>query len=400
MKTILFVDDEPNVLKGLQRMLFPLRREYQMAFVSSGQQALDTLAKGHFDVVVSDMRMPGMDGAQLLAEVKKRHPDTLRFVLTGQSDDETVFRSVRDAHQFLSKPCKPKLLKECVDRAVALRDLLASDALKGVIAQIGSLPPMPQTYEALCKELESPEGSIANVGLILEEDVAMTAKVLQLVNSAFFSLRQRATTAAQAASLLGFETIKALVLTTSLFSSAEEKGLPNGYSVDRLWQHSMNVGRTARAIGAKEEGSREFCSACYTAGLLHDSGQLVLASSCPQDFLHALDFAEVNEASLPEAEKEVFGCSHAEVGAYLLGIWGLPSEIVEAVAYHHRPGALPGRELSPLAVVHVADSLVRVREKGLALYPPLDGEYLAAIGFAERLPEWEAACADLDEEKM
>ncbi|HOT51753.1 MAG TPA: response regulator, partial [Candidatus Hydrogenedentes bacterium] len=127
MKSILFVDDEPNVLDGLRRMLFPMQREWEMAFARSGAQALEQLEARHFDVVVTDMRMPGMDGSRLLAEVKKRHPDTLRFVLSGQSDSETLYRSVGEAHQFLSKPCKPALLKECVDRAFALRELLSSD---------------------------------------------------------------------------------------------------------------------------------------------------------------------------------------------------------------------------------------------------------------------------------
>ena len=252
MKSILFVDDEPNVLEGLQRMLFSLQREWTMAFASSGAEALELLEHRHFDVVISDMRMPGMDGCQLLAEIKIRRPDTLRFVLSGQSETEVVYRSVGEAHQFLSKPCKPKVLKECVDRAFALRELLTSDSLKAVVSQIRDLPPVPQLYAKLCETLKSPECSIADVGRVIETDPAMTAKILQVTNSAFFGLRRVVGTAVQAASLLGLNTIKGLVLATGLFAPMQGTRLPRGFSIDALWKHSIIVGVRAQAICQSE----------------------------------------------------------------------------------------------------------------------------------------------------
>lgn len=398
MKSILFVDDENNVLEGLQRMLFPLQREWTMAFASSGPRALELLEKSRFDVIVSDMRMPGMDGAQLLAEVKKRYPDTLRFILSGQSDSEVVYRSVGEAHQFLSKPCKPKFLKECVDRAFVLRELLDSDSLKSRVAQIPALPPVPQVYAKLCEELKSPECSIADIGRVIEMDLAMTAKILQLTNSAFFALRRHVATAAQAASLLGLNTVRALVLTTGLFAPLENASLPKGFSIDALWKHSLLVGGYAQAICQAEQAPKEITGDAYTAGLLHDAGRLVLASACAEDYAHVHDYAIMNELLLTDAEKEILGCTHAEIGAYLLGIWGLPHSIVEAVAYHHRPANAVGTGFSALTAVHVADAQEFARQADMFDHPipRMDMDYIAKIGLEGRARHWEQVCAASD----
>ncbi|MBI5092305.1 MAG: HDOD domain-containing protein [Candidatus Hydrogenedentes bacterium] len=398
MKRILFVDDEPNVLEGLQRMLYPLQNEWKMAFASSGSRALETLEQSRFDVVVSDMRMPGMDGAQLLAEVKKRYPDILRFVLSGQSATDLVYRAVGDAHQFLSKPCKPKLLKECVDKAFALRELLASDSLKAVVARIRSLPPVPHVYAKLCEALKSSEYSIADVGRVIEMDLAMTAKILQVANSAFFGLRRQVATATQAASLLGLNTINALVLTTGLFAPIEGSKLPRGFSINALWEHSMIVGWYARSVCLAENTSSELAGDAYTAGLLHDTGKLVLASAYTEEYAHVYDHSVVNAIPLHDAEKQVLGCTHAEVGAYLLGIWGLPHAIIESVAYHHRPADSVGTSFAPLTAVHAADVLAFGLQKEPADYPApaMDMAYLGRLGLEGRAVAWEGACANID----
>ena len=398
MKSILFVDDEPNILEALQRMLFPMQREWKMEFAPSGLRALELFDKCRFDVIVSDMRMPGMDGAQLLAEVKKRSPDTLRFVLSGQSESELVYRSVGEAHQFLSKPCNPKLLKECVDKAFALRDLLDCDPLKAIVAQIGSLPPVPQIYNKLCEVLRSPESSIADAGHIIETDLALTAKILQVTNSAFFGLRREVSTVSQAVSLLGLNTIKALILARGLFAPMEKAKLPRGFSIDVLWQHSMIVGTYAQAICQTEDLPKEIAGNAYTAGLLHDTGELVFAASCTESYTRVCDYATKNELSLSEAEKEVLGCTHGQVGAYLLGIWGLPHPIVESVAYHHNPSDSIGSVFSPLAAVHVADVLAFARQKHILNHPlpQMDRAYIDKIGMEDRMSSWDEACNKID----
>lgn len=398
MKKILFVDDEPHVLEGLQRILLTMHRDWQMGFALSGPLALEMLQHERYDVVVSDMRMPGMDGAQLLAEVKKRYPDSIRFVLSGQSESELVYRSVGEAHQFLSKPCKPKLLKECVDRAFALRDLLLNDSLKSLVAQLETLPPVPELYTKLCETLRSPDCTVALVGQIMETDQAMTAKILQVTNSAFFALRQEVNTAAHAVSLLGLDTIKALVLTTGIFAPLEGRSFSEGFSIDKLWKHSMLVGTYAKAISERKERSKADAGDAYTAGLLHDIGKLVLASVCTDDYARVHAYATEEEVTLQTAEAAILGCTHSEIGAYLLGIWGLPDVIIESVAYHHRPAESIGSEFSPLAAVHVANVLAHTRHRGNSMYavPQLDAAYLERIGLAGESAAWEETCAQID----
>lgn len=403
MKSILFVDDEPNILEALQRMLFPLQREWAMSFASSGALALEMIKSKRFDVIVSDMRMPGMDGAQLLSEVKECSPDTLRFVLSGQSESEVVYRSVGEAHQFLSKPCNPKMLKECVDKAFALRDLLESDQIKSVVSKIGVLPPVPKVYDKLCKVLRSQESSITEVGHVIETDPAMTAKILQVTNSAFFGLRREVSTVAQAVTLLGLNTIKALVLARGMFAPIEKAKLPKNFSIDLLWKHSMIVGAYAQAICLTEDISKEISGNAYTAGLLHDAGELVFAASCPRDYTHICDYAIVNDIELAEAEKTLLGCTHGEVGAYLLGIWGLPHPIVESVTYHHRPSESIGKSFSPLTAVHIADVLAfqDYAETFNHPLPQIDLQYIQRLDMENHLSTWRDACKniDLNEEK-
>jgi HD-like signal output (HDOD) protein len=401
VKRILFVDDEPNVLEGIERMLFSLRKEWHMAFARSGQEALERMETEPFDVIVSDMRMPGMDGAALLTEVTKRYPQTVRFVLTGQSDKETVFRSVGPAHQFLAKPCNPKELKSCVDRAFALRDLLNSKLLKQLVSQIETLPALPKAYARLIQELQSPESSVAAVGKIIETDVAMTAKVLQLVNSAFFGLRQPVSSAVQAVTFLGLDTIKGLVLIVGAFSRAGNIKLTTAFSLDALWQHSMLVGAYAEAIGRNASAAQEIVKDAFTAGLLHDSGMLILAENCTDAYKEILDMAEAERLPLEQVEQAALGCTHAEVGAYLLGIWGLPDSIVEAVAFHHKPSLSVAAGFSTLTAVHVGNAIAHEipEATGAMADTRLDLGYLDTLGLREQVFIWRKACGSVQSGK-
>ena len=394
MKRILFVDDEPNVLEALERMLFPMRKEWHTAFANGGEKALELMKDNSFDVLVTDLRMPGMDGVTLLTKVSESYPETIRFVLSGQPDKETVFRAFGPAHQFMSKPCDAKVLKANVERAFALRGLLANDTLKGIVSQAGDLPALPKTYSALMEELHCKDASLGAVGRIIESDVGMTAKVLQLVNSAFFGLRQRVTSAAQAVSLLGLDTVKALVLVVGVFSQADAKHLPREFSLDALLRHSMDVGSHARAIAQREKADKVLVNDAYTAGVLHDAGTLLLMMNLTEDYAHILDHAFVNGVPLLQSELENLGCTHAEVGAYLLGIWGLSDPLVEAAAFHHCPANCPAHGFSPLTAVHAANVFERETHGTDGDWPPpeLDMDYLEKLGLNQRIGDWRTAC--------
>ncbi len=396
MKRILFVDDEPNVLDGLRRMLRPMRMEWETAFALGGEEALATLAEKRFDVVVSDMRMPGMDGAQLLTEVKRRYPEIVRIVLSGHSEKETVFRSVGPAHQYIAKPCDTKQLKKIITQACALRDLLSEDSLRDLVSQMSTIPSLPQAYADILGELQSPDASIKRVGEIVSKDVGMTAKILQLVNSAFFGLRHHVSSPSQAASFLGVDTLKSLVLSVHIFSQLDDVKI-EGFSLDRLWNHSAATGALAKRIAAAEGCAEQLCDHALMAGLLHDAGKLVIAANLPERYSGVLASVEDEGLELWEAERKILTNTHAEVGAYLLGLWGLPDPIVEAVAFHHSPSKCLEEKFAPLTAVHAANALEH--EPSDAGEDPnasrLDTEYLGQLGLAERLPAWRDLHAEI-----
>lgn len=387
MKKVLFVDDEPNILQGLRRMLRPMRSEWDMQFVDSPEAAIERIGSDSFDVVVTDMRMPGMDGAQLLNEIMKADPKIARIVLSGQTDQEAALRSACTAHQFLAKPCDTDMLKDAIQRACQLRGLLAEPTLVSVASGLGALPSVPDIYAELTQEMGSEDVSIKRIGEIISKDVAMTAKILQLVNSAFFGLPRRVQDAEEAVTFLGTDVIRGLVLSNAAFEIFDADC--EGFSIEALWQHSLTVGALARDIAKLESAGKATIDEALIAGMLHDVGQLVLAAAIPEKYGEALRLARDTNVPLREAENSTIGCGHSEVGAYLMGLWGLPDGVIEAIAYHDEPGRCPMTQMTPLIAVHAANALVhRCIDGGAAHEAELCMDAIAAIGCDQRVDAW------------
>lgn len=391
-KRILFVDDEALVLQGLQRMLRPMRTEWEMVFVDNGAQALELMTQAPFDVVVSDMRMPGMNGAELLAEVLKRFPKTVRLVLSGHADRDLVLKCVGSTHQYLSKPCQPEELKAAIARAGGLEESLRDQSLRQLVSRLDRLPSIPALYVQIVDKVQDPEIGLDEIGEIVAQDMAMTAKILKLVNSAFFGLGRQISSPVEAVSYLGVETIKSLVLSIHAFSQFSSVKLGT-FSIDTLWAHSQLTAGLAKEIARLEGGEQKILDDSFVAGLLHDTGKLVLASNFPQQYDGVLEAGRSGILALLAAEENTFGANHAEVGGYLLGLWGLPVPVVEAIALHHHPAHSLHPSFSPLTAVHVADALVHVPCPGTRHNPEceLDLNYLGRMGLEPRLEIWRAA---------
>ena len=393
MKTLLFVDDEPKVLQGLQRQLRPMHNEWNMNFIEGGQKALDFMAANPVDVIISDMVMPGMEGSQLLNEVAKRHPNTVRIVLSGHAEREAVLRLVGPAHQYLSKPCDAEELRNAIARAFALCDLLGNEQLKQLATRIKTLPSLPALHQQLTEEFQKEDPSLERVSEIISRDIGMTTKILQLVNSAFFGLPQPISNPAEAVMYLGQNTIRSLVLSLQVFSQFDQR-VNKEFSLDALANHCWMTGVLARRIAREERKDSKVLDQCFLAGLLHDVGRLILATGLPQEYTEVLRTAKSQGVPSWQVERERFGATHADVGAYLLGLWGLPNPIIEAVAMHHCPSLCVIREFSPVIAVHVADGFLHERE-GANFESPnnsMDLDHLAAIGLAGRVETWRAAC--------
>ncbi len=362
---ILFVDDEPHLLAGLRRML-QIRQGagWAMSFVDGGTAALEAMQVQPFDVVVSDFRMPGIDGAQLLAEVQVRYPQTVRLILSGYTEQRDLATLASLAHQFLTKPCDPGELRRTVELTLTLGRQCDDEHVRAEMSAISSLPSSPSALQHLIAVLGSASSDTKLVARALQRDVALSAKVLQLVNSSFFAPSRRTTSLEEAVLRLGVQTIRSLVLTSRASTGPDPAG-PD--ELQLLNDHALETARLARRLAQPAERDDAGC-----AGLLHVCGQLALVAGGP----HA------------------FGETAAHAGAYLLTLWGLPPEVVEAVACLSGPvEAPPDRHLDLVSAVQVAHVLVEsehIGSCGWSEVPVPDRAWLEAAGVFDEVCAWRA----------
>ncbi len=385
-KRVLFVDDEVDVLDGLRDALRRYRRTWRMRFVTGGAAALAALEAEPADVIVSDIQMPGMDGAELLALVQERYPATIRIVLSGYADTASITRAATVAHRILAKPCNVDDLGLVVARSCALHELTEHAEQFRAAAGATTLPSCPGLYMEITRSLAKPGSGPEDIATVIERDTAMTAKLLQLANSAFFGVGRNVSRVRDAVVFLGADTIKTLTLSTEAFSKLAPNGL-QGFSIEEFQRHATLSARIAAAIipaGAVQQDA-------ITAALLHDIGQLVSIADDRHRWQAQVEEARRRKLPLHLVEQELQGITHAQTGAYLLSLWGLPDGVVEAVAHHHNPGAVPGVVLDAIAAVHIADALAH--EVGRSPEertppPPLDVEFIDRLGVSSRVDHW------------
>jgi len=312
----------------------------------------------------------------------------VRMILSGTWEQDLRVQAAMIAHQYLSKPCDPEVLKVALDRTFAVRDVFVDPALRALVSRTASLPSTPEIYRELIRMLQKDEVSARQIGMMLARDMGMTAKVLQLVDSAFFGLCRHITNPEDAVMFLGVDTVKALALSVSAFSCFRASRCPR-FSIEGLQDHSTAVAWLAREIAKSQKASKEFLDDTFVAGLLHDVGQLVLVSNHPEKYDEVLSAVMAGDKTIAEAERTIFGTTHAEVGSYLLWLWGLPSPVVEAVAFHHCPSKCPSEEFAPLTAVYVANVLNHAHSTANAAAEAcLDTAYLTSIGVSSALSVW------------
>ncbi len=386
MTRVLFVDDEPNVLSGIRRMLRAARVGWDTEFVDNGVEALELLRSRPVEVVVSDMRMPLMDGATLLREVKKQHPDTIRIVLSGQSSPKDVLKVVTPAHRFLAKPCDADELIGAVRRSIELRKGLNEPLVTALVSDVGALPVLPELLTQLSEELNAPQPRLEVVADVMAQDPSMCATVLKLVNSAFFGLRREVSEVRGALAFLGTDTIASLVLAEGVFRQFDPEA-SGGFSLAGAWSHSSRTARLAQQLAKDDHVDAAIPQLVFTAGMLHNLGRVMLATS--------------PHTRTPEADL-LDPTTHAAVCAYLLGLWGLPDAIVEAVRYHEHPSRVTspiGAEVT--AYLHVASALSEPHPDGGGaedVEERLDRPYLDTRFGVDRVDVWSSKARALLED--
>jgi HD-like signal output (HDOD) protein len=380
MKDILFVDDERDLLDGLRARLYKHRHDWNMVFVASGAEALAVFERQPIDLIVSDVRMPGMDGGQLLTTVKQRWPTTVRIIVSGYADPVQAVRLTSLCHQYIAKPCDSRVLENTIERCFNLQDVLAQEPLRRVVGRIGKLPALPKTYDRLQAALSQPNVTVGEIADIVTADAAIASKVLQITNSAFFRLRKPMVRIKDAVTYLGFATIRNLVLSAEIFSQWKSPRNSLGVDPEQLQNHAQLAAAACKSLA----GGRVTPDDAWLAGLLHDIGYWVLAQECPDELEKALELSRSQGLPLADCERLTTGATHAEIGAYLLGLWGLPYSIVEAVALHHAPGSVSPQGYDLLGALAVSHALLETEAAhGLIVSgnadPGVDARYLASL---------------------
>jgi putative nucleotidyltransferase with HDIG domain len=396
-KRILIADADPKTWNEFRQSL---GQSWLLLGAATGGAALAEAHKEPFDVVIANFDLPDLSGAELLNRIRVANPKTLRFIAAAEALREKVVCQVLGAHQFLPVPYDFVTLKSSIERSLA-EDYGMSQSMRELVGRIRTFPTIPSLYIEVVNALKNPSATTEDVGVIIGQDMAMTTKLVQVLNSAFYGLPRTITDATEAVGILGFETVKSLIMTVKLLSQYD-KVKPVYFSIDTIWRHSTSVAHTAKAIARLETGDPACSSQAYTAGLMHDLGKVILAANFDEQYHEAHVVARKEQRPLWEAEKEILGASHGEIGAYLLGLWGLSAEVIRVAALHHHP--LRGGDLafSALTAVHVANALEYEGDPladGLPI-AAIDAAYVKQLGLEGRLDSWRRARRNPEDTKF
>lgn len=382
MRRILFVDDQQVVLNAHREAMKKYRDQMETLFAIGAEAALELVRNQPIDVVIADMHMPGVDGTMLLKAIKEDHPDIVRIMLCPLSEVDSVFVALPVSHQILAKPLDADTLYNTIERIYTLRALL-TESLRKRIGALQQLPSVPTVYFEMMSAMTRLDVSATKIARIIEKDAAMAAKTLQLVNSACFGVSRRITSVDQAVAHLGMDQVRDLSLNVHMFAALEPTAMRAGFSFDTEQEHTLLTAKVVRRIVTNPRQVRN----AFTAALLHDIGNLILAVCDSENYKKVVKVCAASNRPQHEVEAEILGVTHAEVGAYLLGLWGLPHPIVEAVAYHHNPSAALERSFDIPTAVSLANALVEelTEDRPLAI-----AHHLESLKVAGRIDRWRA----------
>ncbi|MFK7994305.1 MAG: HDOD domain-containing protein [Granulosicoccus sp.] len=389
MKKILFVDDEPAILEGLQDLLRGHRRRWDMTFICGGEAAMTAMNDSVYDVVVSDVRMPGVGGVDVLEYAKDNHPQSLRIALTGFSDEQSTIKLTRLAQRYLRKPCSLEDLDDVISGDFGLIKAFDNDMVKELVGKAGRITATQSNHQKLLKLLDTENSSIDEIISIVEQDVALTAKVLQLVNSSFFRRQREIHSAREAVGYLGADILRSLALANQMFEMTKELQTFPGFDPNALQRHCALTSTIARELVPDIELS----TVAFTAGLLHDVGKLIIAREKPElipELVGAFDGMS-NSWVDADSERAILGCTHAEVGGCILNLWGVPTAIVEAVTFHDQPANIFTREFDAIGIVHISNYLAHWVSEDIVderIESKLDRNYLEARKVCDLLDGW------------
>jgi len=353
---VLFVDDQEILLKAVERVVKRQTKNWQVQLAVSGNEAIEHLKGGHFDVVVTDMRMPGMDGVELLEHVKEHYPNIIRIILSGYSKNERTITAVRVAHQYFIKPFSTHELIEALELTHSLYKRIRNPGLQGIIASIDRLPTPKRVYYEIQEAIQNPHTTVEQIAAIISKDTGITGKLLQVVNSAFFGQSRRIECIENAVTVLGVEAIRSLVLIAGIAS--DHKEMLNGIiSINLYSQHCFEVGTLAKNIAHKLHKSQKDQNTLFTIGLLHDVGKLVILKKYAETYTENGWREDPFTTKVHITQIEKLADDHSGIGAALVALWGLPARIVNTIAYYEHPESVEIEDHQYTLILHLADGI-------------------------------------------
>jgi len=397
-KNILFVDDNENVISGIQRQLRPFRGHWRIFYVNSAKEALLLMAKQPIDLIVTDMMMPDMRGDDLLRKVSLLYPNIVRIILSGYADEVTLKSGLEVAHQYLSKPCSAETLREAI---LHIFNVLACVQNPCIIAEMGDpklLPSLPKIYHQLSAAIADENISIAEIANILASDIMLSARLLQVVNSAYFGLNRNISSLVEAVNMIGLKNLNNLVLTVHVKNAFPIRNPAIESFMGYIWEDAKRVANLAKKIAISENQIEDRPDQAYVCGLLHNMGLLMLLSRGGDQLIRLLD--QVKNTCIPVAdlEKEIYGFTRSEAAAYILSLWKIPPRIIEGILLQHNPSVSEYDGVSALTAVHIASCLLKPTDMNgyqRLFEMKMDSHYLQRINKLERLSDWQLLADEL-----
>lgn len=391
-KNILFVDDSEQVIKGIQRQLRSYRDQWQLFFATSGPQALELMAQQPIDLIISDMFMPEMHGDALLKIVSERYPGTVRMILSGFADEETLKSGLQIAHQHLSKPCSAEDLRETIVQIFKIQTLVNNPRLIESIGDLNQLPCLPKIYQELNTALAKDTTTTRDLADIFANDMVLSAKLLQLVNSPYFGLNRSISSLSEAINLIGIKKLNSLVISVHIKTAFPVKNLEMEHHMQHIWKNAAQVAELARLIALAENLHDDYPDQSYLGGLLHNMGLLIFLSRGGNQLKTLLEQVRTTETPLPELETNIYGFTRSEAAAYVLSLWKIPSHVVEAILLQNTPNDTTYESVSALTTVHAAACLLKqpdTPDYDRLFEMQLDTDYLKRIDKLERVADWQ-----------
>jgi HD-like signal output (HDOD) protein/CheY-like chemotaxis protein len=391
-KNILFVDDTENVISGISRQLRPYRDQWQLFFAQGGAQALHLMAEQHIDLIVSDMMMPGMRGDELLKTVRERYPGTVRMILSGYADEDTLKQGLEVAHQYLSKPCSSDILREAISQVFKIQACVSNPRIANGVGDANRLPSLPKIYHELNAAIADENTTSKNVAEIFSRDMVLSAKLLHLVNSPYFGLNRVVSNLTDAVNLIGLRRLNSLVLSVHIKTAFPVENQAMIRIMELLWEDAGRVAELARLIALSENQQEDRPDQAYMGGLLHNMGLLIFLSRGGEKMQELIDQVKNTDIPVPELESAIFGFTRSEAAAYILSLWKIPPRIIEAILLQNSPNDSDYDGVNALTAVHAASCLLKpsvMRDCNRLFEMRLDQEYLRRIGKFECIADWQ-----------